>query len=161
MPSHSTSALLALAAVLAGGCIEPVACDLPPNAETGGAMNTWTCTGEVLDSGSMEGSDDPADAELACERSPYEGKTCCAFHLYGDGEWYVTNGEPVADGGVPDESEGGRAAGACIPAGSGSRARGRPTRAPPHAARARRSSCAGSPRGGPGSALCGSPALRR
>lgn len=56
-----------------------------------------SCSGQVLATGSMNNSDDPVDAARNCEKAKVAG-TCCMYHLYGVGTWYLTDGMPQPQG---------------------------------------------------------------
>ncbi|WP_437826897.1 hypothetical protein [Sorangium sp. So ce1153] len=90
-----------------------------------------SCTGNVLASGSMDNFDDPEEAGRRCASAGVAG-SCCMYHLYGDGSWFLTDG--VAQSGGRDCGDGSScyAGGACsstpspapgacgVPAGRGS-----------------------------------------
>ena len=82
-------------------------CNLP----TG--MNENGCSGSVLATGSMNQSDSGSVAAMHCENNYVVGGSCCSFSLFGAGEWYLTNGQVVSNGGTPDVTAWGRSAGAC------------------------------------------------
>ncbi len=53
-----------------------------------------SCTGTVIASGSMSNSDLPSAAQLACNATNNINGSCCMFHLYGVGKWFLTDGLP-------------------------------------------------------------------
>ena len=86
-------------------------CTIPPTAGRDN-LNMQGCTGKIITSGSMNGSDQASTAEQLCEESGQRG-SCCSFHLFGEGEWFLTDGSPIVEGGIPNEASWGRAAGQC------------------------------------------------
>jgi len=56
-----------------------------------------SCSGSVVASGNMENSDSASDAAAACGSAAVIGG-CCMFHLYGKGQWYLTDGVPQSGG---------------------------------------------------------------
>ncbi|MDB5814736.1 MAG: hypothetical protein JWN23_1853, partial [Rhodocyclales bacterium] len=68
---------------------------------------TTSCTGKILASGSMSNSDSSDDAARNCERAGVGG-SCCMYHLYGVGSWYVTDGAPQQSGRACEIEPGGR-----------------------------------------------------
>ncbi|MDB5801464.1 MAG: hypothetical protein JWL63_2403 [Rhodocyclales bacterium] len=77
---------------------------------------TTSCTGKILASGSMSNFDSPEDAARNCERAGVGG-SCCMYHLYGVGSWYVTDGAPQQDGRACEIEPGG-AVNSCKAGGS-------------------------------------------
>jgi hypothetical protein len=75
-----------------------------------------SCSGKVLASGSMNNSDLPADAAKYCSQAGVAG-SCCMYHLYGVGKWYLTDGEPQQHGRLCEDGNGNHdscyAGGAC------------------------------------------------
>lgn len=65
-----------------------ISCAVP---EWGGT----SCSGNILATGSMNNSDSPAVAAEHCRQSGVAG-SCCMFHLYGVGKWFLTDGQPQA-----------------------------------------------------------------
>ncbi|MCA9494823.1 MAG: hypothetical protein KC621_33070 [Myxococcales bacterium] len=101
-----------LLSTLLAGC-EAIECSIAPDPTNEALqMNGLGCSGNILASGSLDNMETQADAELACEQS-FTKASCCAYHLYGAGEWFATDGELVMEGGIPEEAEWGRAAGNC------------------------------------------------
>ena len=76
---------------------EPISCKVRPwnNPKT-------SCTGKVIATGSMNNSDSPKDAAKFCAESGKAG-SCCMFHLYGKGQWYLTDGKLQETGRLCDE----------------------------------------------------------
>lgn|GEM_PF-1391537 len=77
-----------------------------------------SCSGTILAQGSMLDSDSPADAAQKCLAANKVGATCCMYHLYGAGIWYVTNGQPQQTSRLCETAAGGTqnyclAGGAC------------------------------------------------
>lgn len=56
-----------------------------------------SCSGQILASGTMNNSDYPADAARNCEKTKVAA-SCCMYHLYGIGKWYLTDGKPQSQG---------------------------------------------------------------
>lgn len=56
-----------------------------------------SCSGTILASGSMDNSDSPADAARHCDQARMAG-SCCMYHLYGVGKWFLTDGQPQPQG---------------------------------------------------------------
>lgn len=56
-----------------------------------------SCSGRVIASGSMNNSDSPLYAARSCASSGVAG-SCCMYHLYGEGQWYLTDGAPQSQG---------------------------------------------------------------
>lgn len=56
-----------------------------------------SCSGKVLVSGSMNNSDSPEVAAQNCDQARVAG-SCCMYHLYGVGQWYLTDGQPQRQG---------------------------------------------------------------
>jgi hypothetical protein len=69
--------------------VAPTSCTVP-------AWNNpaTSCSGTILAQGSMLDSDLPSVAAQKCVAANKIGGTCCMYHLYGAGIWYVTNGQP-------------------------------------------------------------------
>lgn len=78
-----------------------------------GSRNSSGCSGNLIAMGSMNNSDSPSQAATYCQNAGDLTGTCCSFHLYGVGEWFLTDGAPIDSGGVPYESAGGRGAWSC------------------------------------------------
>jgi hypothetical protein len=58
------------------------------------------CDGNILASGSLEDSSVVA-AQRECELALIRGATCCSVQSGTRGTWFLTDGSPVAEGGVP------------------------------------------------------------
>lgn len=91
---------------------ESLRCTLPAGDSTSEQLNTQSCAGRVLATGSMDNHDERSYAEARCASAGVTG-SCCSYHLFGEGAWFLTDGVPVADGGVPYETSWGRSAGTC------------------------------------------------
>ncbi|MEY3902794.1 MAG: hypothetical protein RL189_2100 [Pseudomonadota bacterium] len=84
-------------------------------------FNGHSCTGSVLASGTLNNLETPENAVALCIAASTSGKgTCCSMHLFGAGQWYLTDGSVAYNGsgivGAPDDIESaswGRAAGPC------------------------------------------------
>ncbi|HYO52257.1 hypothetical protein [Archangium sp.] len=85
---------------------------MPAGDSTSEKLNTQTCSGRVLATGSMNNHDERSYAAARCASAGVEG-SCCSYHLFGEGAWVLTDGEPIAEGGVPNETSWGRSAGTC------------------------------------------------
>jgi hypothetical protein len=87
----------------------------PDSAVTQDKMNTLVCTGNILASGSMKGSDLRDEAAANCSAANLSRiGTCCAMDLFSAGKWFLTDGVVANEGGVTgDVVFWGRSAGPC------------------------------------------------